>query len=316
MKRCLTFVLLLLIVTSCSYGTNSSDHSEQLTSDLTEEERACVEDRLITGWELKLTDLKNDLTPDEEIAVDMATELCQSTANTPPAPPLADNENPQVSEELLRAPSIFSSNDPAPGEDPSLDQYWVECGLGNAKACDDLFYSAPPGSSYEQFVFSCGGRRNMDCSLLLGIDQPDGDLSPLTPAPGNDANFDELWIRCSEGSTSACGELRLTAPSGSLYSQFGTSCGARGTTYCTLILKYDGEPPSLDDLNPNMVPPGDDELLDQLWELCGHHDARACKDLAKHGPADSIYIKFGVSCGGRSVAPCARLFADLDKANS
>ena len=64
-----------------------------------------------------------------------------------------------------------------------------------------------------------------------------------------------------------------------------------------------------------MDPPGQDELLDQLWELCGGQDARACKDLAKHGPADSVYVKFGISCGGRSVAPCARLFADLQPAH-
>ena len=315
MKRRFTFWVFPLLAAACSYGTNTSGQVEQFTSDLSEQERACVEGRLLTGWDLNLTDLNGDLSPEEEIAVDTATELCRLTPNSSAALLPTDNEKPQVSEELLQAPSVFSPSDSPPGEDPLLDQYWLDCGLGKAKACDDLFYSAPRGSQYEQFAFSCGGRRNMDCSLLLGIDQPDGDLNPLTPPPGDDENLDQLWTRCSEGSTSACGELRLIAASGSLYSQFGTSCGARGTTYCTLILEYDGEPPSLDDLNATMDPPGQDELLDQLWELCGSQDARACKDLAKHGPADSVYVKFGISCGGRSVAPCARLFADLQPAS-
>ena len=312
MKGRFTLWILPLLISSCSYGTDSSDEAQRFVSNLSEQERACVNDRLLTGWELRLTDLNNDLSPDEEIAVDMATELCRLNANNPPAQVPHDNEKPQVPEELLQAPSSFNATDAPPGEDPLLDEYWRECGLGDAKACDNLFYSAPRGSDYEQFAFSCGGRRNMDCSLLLGVDQPDGELNPLTPPPGDDEELDTLWAKCSDGSTSSCGELRLIAPSGSLYSQFGTSCGARGTTYCTLILEYDGEPPSLNDLNPSMAPPGEDELLDQLWGLCGNQDARSCKDLAKYGPANSIYIKFGVSCGGRSVAPCARLFADLN----
>ncbi len=303
--------LLPLLVSSCSYGTNTSNEGQQFTSSLTEQERACVQDRLLTGWELNLTNLTNDLSPDEEIAVDMATELCRLTPSDQPTRLQTDNEKPQVPEELLQAPSAFDPTDAPPGKDSLLDEYWRECGLGDAKACDNLFYSAPRGSDYEQFAFSCGGRRNMDCSLLLGIDQPNGDLSPLTPPPGEDEELDKLWANCADGSTSSCGELRLTATSGSLYSQFGTSCGARGTTYCTLILEYDGEPPSLNELKPSMEPPGEDELLDQLWVLCGNQDARSCKDLAKYGPADSVYIKFGISCGGRSVAPCARLFADL-----
>lgn len=299
-----------LFMSSCSYGANPSDPGQQFTSNLTEQQRTCIEDRLLTGWDLKLADLRSDLSPDEEIAVDMVTELCQLNPSDQPNPTPTDYDKPQVSEELLQAPSFYDSTDPPPGENPLLDRYWSECGLGDAKACDNLFYSAPRGSEYEQFAFSCGGRRNMDCSLLLGIDQPNGDLSPLTPPPGEDQELDKLWVKCSEGSTLSCGELRLTATSGSLYSQFGTSCGARGTTYCTLILEYDGEPPSLNDLNPGMDPPGDDELLDRLWQLCGNQDARSCKDLSKYGPADSIYVKFGISCGGRSVAPCARLFAD------
>ena len=106
MKRCLTFWVFPLIAAACSYGTNTPDQAEQFTSDLTEKERACVEGRLLTGWDLNLTDLDSDLSPDEEIALDTATELCRLTANNPPVPLPTDNERPQVSEELLQAPSV------------------------------------------------------------------------------------------------------------------------------------------------------------------------------------------------------------------
>ncbi|MDP6863482.1 MAG: hypothetical protein QGH80_07350, partial [Acidimicrobiales bacterium] len=136
MKRCLTLWVFPLIAAACSYGTNTSSQTERFTSNLSDKERACVEDRLLMGWDLNLTDLNSDLSPDEEMAVDMATELCRLTANNSPVLPPTDNEKPQVSEELLQAPSMFSSTDAPPGEDPLLDQYWLECGLGDARACD------------------------------------------------------------------------------------------------------------------------------------------------------------------------------------
>ena len=311
-----TFSAVLLAATSCSYSSSSDGQAPALTNNLTQQEQLCVEERLASGWELNLSNLQTDLSPEQEIAVDMAVELCRLDTSPSPTLPIFRNDQPQVSEELLEAPVTFDSEDSPPGTDSLLDNYWLQCGLGEAKACDDLFYLAPPGSDYEQFAFSCGGRRNMDCALLLGIEQPEGDLNPSTPAPGDDEDLDKWWKLCSEGSTAACGELRLIAPSGSLYAQFAATCGARGTSYCTLILEDDGEPPTLKDLSPNLSPPGDDEFLDQLWLLCSGTDARACKDLTKYGPTDSLYVQFGVSCGGRAVAPCARFFADLNSSSS
>ncbi|MDP7067931.1 MAG: hypothetical protein QF637_09945 [Acidimicrobiales bacterium] len=316
MKVWIVLVTVSLAAASCSYSTTSEGQATSLTKHLTEQERTCVQERLVSGWALQLSDLEVDLSPDEEIAVDMAMELCRMNTDTPAVDPAISNDQPQVSDELLEAPAVFDSNDNPPGEDPLLDDYWTQCGSGDARACDNLFYSAPPGSAYEQFAFSCGGRRNMDCSLLLGVEQPEGDLNPLTPPPGDDENLDQWWVLCSEGSTSACGELRLIAPSGSLYAQFATSCGARGTSYCTLILEDDGQPPTLNKFSPDLAPPGEDEFLDQLWLLCGAADSRACKDLSKYGPTDSIYVQFGVSCGGRAVAPCPRLFTDLSQSSS
>ena len=312
MKRYLALLIALLFGVSCSYRSMSTDEMVQVTRNLSPSEERCVQDRLVKGWGLDLADLAVDLNPEEEIAVDMAIEMCQLDPGGSTHEPLVSNDQPQVSDHLLASPKIFSPTDQAPGEDALLDALWSECGAGDPISCDDLFFSAPRDSTYEQFAFSCGGRANMDCSLLLGIEQPEGALTSLTPPPGEDKDLDRWWARCANGSARACGELRLVAPSQSLYSQFGMSCGARGTSYCTLILDDDGEPPTLRSLTPDQTPPGQDELLDHLWELCGDRDARACKDLSKFAPIDSLYMQFGVSCGGRAVAPCPRLFADLE----
>ena len=311
MKCRLALLMVLLFGVSCSYRSTSNDEMRQVTRDLNPSEERCVQDRLLKGWGLNLADFAVDLNPEEEIAIDMAIELCQLDPGGSTQEFLVSNDQPQVSDHLLASPKIFSPTDPAPGEDPLLDALWSECGAGDPISCDDLFYEAPRDSNYEQFAFSCGGRANMDCSLLLGIEQLEGALTSLTPPPGEDEDLDRWWAMCAEGSARACGELRLVAPSQSLYAQFGMSCGARGTSYCTLILNDDGEPPTLRSLTPDQTPPGQDELLDQLWELCGDRDARACKDLSKFAPINSLYMQFGISCGGRAVAPCPRLFADL-----
>ena len=311
MKSWLRLLMVLPFALSCSYRSTANDQTGQVARDLDASEERCVQDRLLKGWGLDLVDLAVDLNPEEEIAVDMAIELCRLGPGGSPQESLIPNDQPQVSENLLRSPTVFDPTDQAPGEDPLLDALWFACGDGDAISCDELFYSAPRDSTYEQFAFSCGGRKNMDCSLLLGREQPEGALTSLTPPPGEDEDLDRWWSLCAEGSTRACGELRLIAPNQSLYAQFGMSCGARGTSYCALILDDDGEPPTLRSLTPDQNPPGQDQLLDQLWELCGSRDARACRDLSKFAPIDSLYMQFGVSCGGRAVAPCARLFADL-----
>lgn len=44
------------------------------------------------------------------------------------------------------------------GDDPSLDALWDACEAGDAQACDDLYWSAPSGSEYEDFGATCGHR--------------------------------------------------------------------------------------------------------------------------------------------------------------
>lgn len=44
------------------------------------------------------------------------------------------------------------------GDDPDLDALWDACEAGDAGACDDLYWSAPSGSEYEDFGGTCGNR--------------------------------------------------------------------------------------------------------------------------------------------------------------
>ncbi len=53
------------------------------------------------------------------------------------------------------------------GDDPELDQLWVECEQGDGGACDELFEKSPVGSLYEDFGVSCGNRPDvLHCSEL------------------------------------------------------------------------------------------------------------------------------------------------------
>lgn len=44
------------------------------------------------------------------------------------------------------------------GDDPALDALYDRCDGGDGAACDELYWSAPLGSAYEEFGGTCGGR--------------------------------------------------------------------------------------------------------------------------------------------------------------
>jgi hypothetical protein len=44
------------------------------------------------------------------------------------------------------------------GDDPALDQLWDACEAGDGGACDELFFSSPVDSEYEEFGDTCGNR--------------------------------------------------------------------------------------------------------------------------------------------------------------
>lgn len=264
------------------------------------------------------------LDPADEPLADIARDICALGSGTAgdTAPPDTSARSPAQERDaalpaaLVRAPALFDPTDAPPGEVPYLDGLWIACGLGSASACNALLFESSAGSDYEAFAFSCGGRENLHCSVLLGEPGADAGLlgiefGPESPAPGNIAELDRWWDACAQGSSRACAQLVLSAPGGSAYASFGWTCGGRTTRDCTLLVGDDGSPPALAGRSPQDPPPGDDDYLDRLWRLCGAADATACRDLATFGAPGSDYERFALSCGWRAVRACARLFAEL-----
>ena len=44
------------------------------------------------------------------------------------------------------------------GDDPALDALWDSCAAGDGAACDELYWTSPLGSRYEDFGNTCGDR--------------------------------------------------------------------------------------------------------------------------------------------------------------
>ncbi|MFQ1000338.1 hypothetical protein [Modestobacter sp. SSW1-42] len=56
-------------------------------------------------------------------------------------------------------PEQFPAVEPGElGPDPVLDTYARDCFGGELQSCDDLYFQAPPLSSYEEYGGTCGGR--------------------------------------------------------------------------------------------------------------------------------------------------------------
>ncbi len=59
------------------------------------------------------------------------------------------------------------------GDDPNLDLLYDACERGSGQACDTLFDDAPPGSEYEEFAVTCGGRtREKRCADVYTAGPP------------------------------------------------------------------------------------------------------------------------------------------------
>ncbi len=318
---CITAVVLLCASCSSSQGTTPLDEQHGASDGLTE----CERDRLRAA--LGLADESEPalpLDPADQPLADIARDVCALAGSPTPsdAPPVSEARSPAQQRDatlpaaLVRAPELYDPSDAAPGEDAALDALWTLCGQGSASACNALLFEARAGSEYEAFAFSCGGRENLHCSVLLGDQGADGgllgvELEPESSAPGSIPELDSWWTACGRGSASACAQLVLSAPGGSPYASFGWTCGGRTTRDCALLLGDDGVPPALVGRSPQDPPPGSDSYLDQLWERCGAADATACRDLATFGPPGSDYERYALSCGWRAVRACARLFTEL-----
>jgi len=111
MKNSIALLTVLLLAVSCSYRSTTDRESGGSARDLSEMEERCVRNRLLTGWGLELKDVAQDLNPEEEIAVDIAIELCRLDPNGLSQRSMTPNDQPQVSEDLLAAATAFDPTD-------------------------------------------------------------------------------------------------------------------------------------------------------------------------------------------------------------
>lgn len=58
-------------------------------------------------------------------------------------------------------------------------------------------------------------------------EEPAGDAAAVPDDYGDDPTFDALWDGCEGGDLAACDELYWTTPVGSVYEEFGATCGRR-----------------------------------------------------------------------------------------
>ena len=63
-------------------------------------------------------------------------------------------------------PETWSSGAETYGDHEMLDTLWDRCAAEDFTACDDLWWLAPPGSEYESFGDTCGGRRAPEVSCV------------------------------------------------------------------------------------------------------------------------------------------------------
>ena len=107
MRRHLILIAVALL-TACSYSTERTGATNDPVTGLSKETRRCIEEPLLNGWSLNLADLSNDLTPEEESALDMAKDYCLNNSNSL-KPPTSLDDQLQLPPQLLRAPSAFNS---------------------------------------------------------------------------------------------------------------------------------------------------------------------------------------------------------------
>ncbi|MEO1062515.1 MAG: hypothetical protein AAFZ07_13945 [Actinomycetota bacterium] len=89
--------------------------------------------------------------PDAEIEVFAAEFVTGSAAAAPAEEPAAEEP---VGEEPADAPAVPNDY----GDDPTLDALWDGCEGGDLAACDELYWTTPVGSVYEEFGATCGRR--------------------------------------------------------------------------------------------------------------------------------------------------------------
>jgi len=122
------------------------------------------------------------------------------------------------------------------GSDSSLDALYDRCEDGDWAACDDLYWTSPAGSAYEDFGGTCGNRTAGDLLCVdemadpgtePDVDEPDVDPGQSDGTYGDDPYLDGLWDACEGGDMQACDDLYMDSDFGTEYETFGDTCGGR-----------------------------------------------------------------------------------------
>ena len=119
-----------------------------------------------------------------------------------------------------RAPSTRRATPANFGDSAALDRLYRRCEAGDMQACDDLYDQTEPGTEYNTFGDTCGGRNEPStyCTILY---------PEFAEGPGDDAHLDDLYNRCGAGDWAACDRLYQESPIGSEYERYGATCGNR-----------------------------------------------------------------------------------------
>ncbi|HMQ25567.1 MAG TPA: hypothetical protein PKA98_06240 [Acidimicrobiales bacterium] len=122
-------------------------------------------------------------------------------------------------------------------------------------------------------------------------------------ALGDSPELDAKALACFHADLTACDDLYVGSPDGSLYEVYGATCGARldqpTNRLCVDVLVPRAEEP--DGL-------GGDEFLDALARQCADGDLFDCDLLFAEADEGSSYEAYGATCGRRVEAtdePCA-----------
>lgn len=109
------------------------------------------------------------------------------------------------------------------GDDERLDGLFDDCGDGDLRACDLLYYRSSQGSAYEDFSVDCGGHEPESWAFCSGDIEVNDDWELDLDSIGTAA----LVTDCEGGDYTACDLLSVWAPLHSDLHDLGLTCDGR-----------------------------------------------------------------------------------------
>jgi hypothetical protein len=162
-----------------------------------------------------------------------STTAPATTATTAPATTLPTTATTAPTTTTTRRSTATTRSPRTFGDDPQLDALYTGCGQGDMAKCDALYRQAPSGSDYQRFGDTCGDRNDPGsfCVEIYGPTAPGARPANVVTArdnaPGDDPYLDGLYRACDDGNGQACDILAAEAAQGTVYEQYGLTCGRR-----------------------------------------------------------------------------------------